>query len=175
LYLQVELLLIIFTLSGITLKISDFLGEKGKTPASFVTATLSALIFGLLMSESTFSSSLILGLFTGLILSKKVDKLNLFFGLFLALITAFYFDLMLPDLWLLVLVAIFTFIDEIAHEKLTQKKGLPALIFQYRPLLKLIIIFLAIISLITLIHLISFLCFDLSYDLTTSVLEREKR
>lgn len=168
--LRLELLLTAFTLGGVTLKTSDFLGERGNTPLSYLSAAISAFIFGRLMSESAFSSSLILGIIIGVILSKKVDKPNMIFGLILTLIVAFYFELQVPTFWLLMVVAFFTFIDEVGHEKLSQKKGFPAFFFLHRLSLKLALTLLTSASLIQIIHLISFLCFDLSYDLTNHLL-----
>lgn len=168
--LQPELLLTAFTLSGITLKASDFLGERGNTPISYLSAAVSAFIFGLLMSESAFSSSLILGIVIGVTLSQKVDRPNMLFGLILTLMVAFYFELKTPIPWLLLVVALFTFIDEIGHGKLSRKKGFSAFFFRYRMSLKLAMIILTSISLVQVIHLIGFLCFDLSYDLMNHLL-----
>lgn len=171
---QPELLLIALALSGVTLKTSDFLGERGSTPASYISATISAFIFGLLMSESTFSSSLILGIIVGVTLSKKVDKPNMIFGLILTIITAFYFGIKTPSLWLLVVVAFFAFIDEIGHDRLSQRSGVFALFFSYRLTLKLAMTTLTGLSLVEAVYYVGFLCFDLSYDLASHLLTRIK-
>ena len=176
--LQPELLITAFALSGITLKTSDFLGERGSTPISYLSAAVSAFIFGLLMSESVFSSSLILGIIIGVILSRKVDRPNMVLGLILTFAFASYFEfwtnLKVSTLWFLVVVAFFTFIDEVGHERLGQKEGFPALFFRYRLSLKLIMILLAGVSLIPTVYLIGFLCFDLAYDFTNHFLTNIK-
>lgn len=171
--LQPTFLLMAFALSGITLKASDFLGEKGNAPLSYISATISAFVFGLLMSDSAFSSSFFLGLIIGVILSRKVDRPNMIVGLILTFIFAFYFGLQIPTPLLLIVVALFTLIDEVGHEKLAQKKGYLAFFFRYRLSLKLIMVLLAGIFLVRVIHLMGFLCFDLSYDLTNHFLTHD--
>ena len=161
-----------YALSGLTLKTADVLGERGKTLRSFLSATISAFLFGVLTSESVFSSSLILGMIIGVTLSKKVDRPNMVFGLILTLVFAVYFGVQTPTLWLLTGVAFFTFIDEAGHEKHRQKKGLPAFFFRYRLSLKLAMIFLTLCSQIQALGLMGFLCFDLCYDLTSHLINK---
>lgn len=175
--LQQGLLLAAFALSGITLKTSDVLGERGNTSVSYLSAAASAVFFGLLMSESAFSSALILGIIVGVTLSRKVDKPNMIFGLVLTIIVAIYFEIAIPILWFLVVVALFTFIDEIGHERLSQRKGVSAFFFRYRLSLKLAMTILTSLSLVKVIYYIGFLCFDLSYDLINYLLKdiREKQ
>lgn len=170
--LHPELFLLAYALSGVTLKTADVLGERGKNSRSFLSAAISAFLFGLLTSESVFSASLILGIIIGVTLSKKVDRPNMVFGLILTLVFAVYFGVQTPTLWLLTGVAFFTFIDEVGHEKHRQKKGVPAFFFQYRLSLKLAMIFLTLCAQIQALHLMGFLCFDLCYDLTSYLINK---
>jgi hypothetical protein len=167
-----ELFLAAFAVSGVTLKTSDFLGEREKTPLSVLSAVTSSLVFGVLMSESVFSSSLILGLFIGVTLSRKVDRPNLVLGLILTFAFAFLFEVKTPTPWLVIVVTSFTFIDEWGHEQLSRKEGIAALFFRYRLTLKLVMSLLTLISHVQALHLMGFLCFDLSYDITNLILKK---
>lgn len=167
-----ELFLAAFVVSGVTLKTSDFLGERENIFLAVLSAVASSLVFGVLMSESVFSSSLILGLFIGVIISRKVDRPNLVLGVILTFAFAFLFEIKAPTIWLMIVVALFAFIDEWGHEKLSQKRGLTVLFFRYRLALKLVMSLLTLMSQIQVLHLMGFLCFDLSYDLTNLVLQK---
>ena len=168
-----ELFLAAFAVSGVTLKTSDFLGERENILPAILSAVASSLVFGVLMSESVFSSSLILGLFIGVAASRKVDRPNLILGVILTFVFALLFELKTPTMWLVIVVALFAFIDEWGHEKLTQKSGLKALFFRYRLTLKLVLSLLTLMSQIQALHLMGFLCFDLSYDLTNLILQKD--
>ena len=170
--LQSALLIIAYILSGITLKIADFLGERENTRWSYLSAIICAFFFGLLISESRFSSSLLLGIIIGVSLSNKVDKPNLMLGLVITLLTAFYFGFKMPILWLLLVVALFTFIDEVGHDRLHSTMGVLTRVLRFRPALKLLMIVLSGLAQIQIIYLVSFLCFDLSYDLTNYLLTK---
>jgi hypothetical protein len=148
------------------LKAADFLGEKRSSPFSYLTALLSAVFFGFLISEDRFTSSIILGIIVGVIVSKKVDRPNMIFGLVLTIIFALVFEPESPVPFLTIMVSLFTFIDETGHEIYSQKRGLLSLFFHYRLALKLVMICMAIVSLIQVIHLVGFLCFDLAYEVT---------
>lgn len=165
------LLVGIFAISGVTLKLADFYGEKGNNTLQYVFAVISAISFGLLISSDAASSSIILGIIIGVILSRKVNRLNLVLGLILTLFTAIIFGFNLPVPWLLITVSILAFIDELCHDKLALKKDLLAKPFRFRPLLKFTIIFLAVASLIEAVTALGFMAFDLSYDITNYLLD----
>jgi hypothetical protein len=167
-----EMFLAAFAVSGVTLKTSDFLGERENTLLAVLSAVASSFVFGVLMSESVFSSSLILGLFIGVTVSRKVDRPNLVLGLILTFAFAFLFEVKTPTLWLVIVVTLFTFIDEWGHEQLSRENGAAALFFRYRLTLKLVMSLLTLMSRIELLHLMGFLCFDLSYDLTNLILQK---
>ena len=170
--LHPALFLFAYALSGLTLKTADVLGERGKILPSFLSATISAFLFGVLTSESVFSASLILGMIIGVTVSKKVDRPNMVFGLILTLLFAVYLGVQTPTLWLLTGVAFFTFIDEVGHEKHRQKKGFPAFFFRYRLSLKLALIVLTLGAQIQALQLMGFLCFDLGYDVTSHLINK---
>lgn len=170
--LHPELFLLAYAVSGVTLKTADVLGEGGKTRRSFLSATIAAFLFGVLTSESVFSSSLLLGIIIGVTLAKKVDRPNMVFGLILTLVFAVCFGVQTPTPWLLAGVAFFTFIDEVGHEKHGQKKGGPAFFFRYRLSLKLAMICLTLCAQIQALQLMGFLCFDLCYDLTSYLINK---
>jgi hypothetical protein len=93
-------------------------------------------------------------------------------GLVITLLTAFYFGFEMPILWLLLVVALFTFIDEVGHDRLHSTMGALTRVFRFRPTLKLLMIVLSGLTQIQIIYLVSFLCFDLSYDLTNYLLTK---
>ncbi len=167
-----ELFLAAFAVSGATLKTSDFLGERENTRLAVLSAVASSLVFGVLMSESVFSSSLILGLFIGVTASRKVDRPNLVLGLILTFAFALLLEVKTPTLWLVIVVTLFTFIDEWGHERFSRTEGAAALFFRYRLALKLATGLLTLMSQIEVLHLMGFLCFDLSYDLTNLILQK---
>lgn len=167
-----ELFLAAFAVGGVTLKTSDFLGERENTRLAVLSTVASSLVFGVLMSESVFSSSLILGLFIGVTASRKVDRPNLVLGLILTFAFALLMEVKTPTLWLVTVVTLFTFIDEWGHEQFSRTEGAAALFFRYRLTLKLATGLLTLISQIAVLHLMGFLCFDLSYDLTNLILQK---
>lgn len=168
--LHPELVLVAYALSGVALKTADVLGETGKTWGAFLSATISAGLFGVLTAESAVSSALIFGIILGVTASRKVDRPNLVVGLILTLIFAVCFGAQIPALWLLITVAVFAYIDEVGHDRRRQTR-VPAVFFQYRLSLKLAMIGLALIAQIPALNLMGFLCFDLCYDGTSYLVQ----
>lgn len=172
-FLRDEILIAIFAMSGISLKLADFYGEKEGNIVSYIFSTITALGFGLVISHSPISSSLILGITVGVIMSKKVNRPNLVFGIVLTLSTALILGLKLPVPWLLLTVAVFSFIDEIIHDFLSSK-SFSNHVLSVRPFLKLAIFSITALSLIDVVYAAGFFCFDLSYDATNLILNRNK-
>lgn len=160
------LLLAIFILGGFTLKLADFFGEKGDNVRQYPPAVISAFTFGLLISESSYSSSIILGIIVGVTLSKKVNQVNLVLGLILSLLTALILGFQIPVLWLLAVISSFSLIDELCHDRFTEKMNRFRKFFNFRPILKIVMILMAAFSLIEVLYALAFLCFDLTYDAT---------
>ena len=167
-----ELFLAAFAVSGVTLKTADVLGEGENTRLALLSAIAASLVFGVLLSESVFSSSLILGLFIGVTASRKVDRPNLVLGLILTFAFALVFDVKTPTPCLAIVVTLFTFIDEWGHERFSRTEGAAAIFFRYRFTLKLVMTLLTLMSQIEVLHLTGFLSFDLSYDLTNLILQK---
>lgn len=170
--LQDEILILIFVVGGVSLKIADFYGEVDNSAVSYISASISALALGLLISHSPIASSIILGIIIGVVLSRKVNRLNLIFGLAMTLLTALILGFKIPVPWLLLTAAFFSFIDEISHEWFSSKKFLITNFFLFRPFLKLTILFITTLNLISTVYAVGFFCFDLSYDLTSRLLNR---
>lgn len=177
-FLWSELLLITFIISGITLKLADFYGEIGNNILQYFFAVASALSFGLLIFNDSYTSSIILGIIVGVTLSRKVNRPNLVLGLILTLLIAgilgFSLGFSLPIPWLLIIVSLFSFIDEFCHDKFSANREYFTLFFRFRPLLKLAMLLLAISSLVETIYALGFLSFDLAYDVTSWLLTRGK-
>ena len=169
--LQVELMILLFALGGVSLKIADYYGERASKTISFISACVSAIIFGLLISHNSISSSIILGIILGVLFSGKINQLNLFFGLILTLTIAFILNFQFPNLWLLSIVILFSFIDELCHDHYSVTKFL-ATFFLLRPFLKISFLVIALLSLIEVNYVVAFFCFDLSYDLTNFILNK---
>jgi len=113
-----------------------------------------------------------LGVMIGVLVSKKVDRPNLILGFFLTLLLSTFLGFQLPILWLLIFVSFFTLIDEFFHDRVNKIEGNLHQVFNIRPLLKISIVLLAIISLIDLIQALGFLFFDFAYDATNFMLDR---
>jgi hypothetical protein len=165
-------LFVLFIIAGVTLKFSDFFGEKNYFVSSIIFAGLSAITFGWLITIDEYSSAIILGIIVGVILSGKVDKLNLIFGLITSLFVSVLIGFKRPQLGILMYVSVFSFIDEIGHESFKTNKRFFKTFFRFRFTLKLVMIILGISSLIPIIYSISFLCFDLVYDSTDWILNK---
>ena len=168
------LLLAVFIVSGVTLKLADFFGEKGGNILQYFSAAISALTLGLLVSESSYSSSIILGIIFGVALSGKINRLNLVLGLVLTLLIAGILGFQPPTLWLLIVVSTSSFIDEFLHDRFTEKKSCLKRFFRFRPILKLVMISLAVLSFIEFIYALAFWSFDLAYDATDWLLVRRE-
>ena len=164
-------MILLFAFGGVSLKIADYYGERSTKTISFISACFSALIFGLLISHNSISSSIILGIILGVLFSGKINQQNLFFGLVLTLTIAFILNFHPPTLWLLFIVTLFSFIDELSHDRFSSKKFL-ANFFLLRPFLKMSFIIMAFLSLIEINYILAFFCFDLSYDFTNFLLNR---
>lgn len=171
-------LLIIFIISGITLKLADIYGEKGNNVFQYVFAVASAVSFSLLIAHSSTSSSIILGIIIGVSASRKVNRKNLILGLILTLSASSVLGLIfngyswLPIPWLLIIVSLVTLLDEICHDKFTEKKSVYTELFRFRPLLKLTIVSLALTSFVDATNALGFLSFDLAYDATGWLINR---
>lgn len=160
--LTTEVLILAFTISGITLKLADIYGERGR---GYVFAAVSAAFMGIIISDSPISSSIILGIIIGVALARKIDQPNLIFGLGLTLATAIIFGFNFPDLPLLATVSVAALIDEVGHDKITSRDILEKF-FRFRMALKAAMVILTILRWIDIVYAIGFFCFDISYDLT---------
>jgi phosphate/sulfate permease len=172
LVLPVELMLLLFAFGGIGLKIADYSGEHASRTLSLLSASVTALIFGLLLSHSPVSSSIVLGIILGVLFSGKIDQINLIIGLVLTVLIAFLLNFQVPLLGLLFAISVFSFIDELIHDRYSSKKHLLAKILGLRPFLKLTFLLLGSLSMIEVNYLVAFFCFDLSYDVTGVLLEK---
>lgn len=164
------MLFITCLLAGITLKLADVYGEGDHNIRQYVFAIVSALSFGALLSYDSVSSSIFLGIIGGVLLSRKINRSNLFFGLILALVIAWIGGFQAPIVWLLIIVMVFSFLDETCHDRFADKKDRFTLFFSVRPLLKIAMLLLTVLALIDVIYVIGFFSFDCSYDLTSWLL-----
>jgi hypothetical protein len=172
LMLPTVLLLAIFLAAGISLKIADATGEKPNNVLSYPLAGMAGVLFGVLMAESKISSAIMLGIAAGVTMSAKVDKPNLAFGLTVAVVTAIVCGLAMPPVWLFLAVAIFSFADELGHNRYGKLKGPLRWFFQYRCTLKVAIVFLTIIAVIQPVYCIGLLLFDAGYEATSALINR---
>ena len=168
-------MLLLFVFGGISLKIADYYGERSSKIIPFISASVSSLIFGLLIAHNSISASIILGIILGVLFSGKIDQLNLVFGLVLTLLIAFMLNFKFPILWFLAIVTLFSFIDELIHDWCSSKRFFLATFFRLRPFLKLFFLAIASLPLIEISYILGFFCFDLSYDLTNFLLNRYKK
>lgn len=167
-----ELVLAAFAASGGALKTADFLGERDGRGRAVLAAATAALLFGVLMTESTVSASIILGLLLGVTAAKKVDRPNLVVGLILTVVIALLLGIQAPRLGLVVVVGVISAVDEWGHDARAGTAGAVALFFRHRCALKLAMGLLAVLGEIPILYLIGFLAFDVAYDLVHRVLDK---
>jgi hypothetical protein len=172
LLLPIEFIILLFAFGGVSLKIADFYGERGSKIISFISASFAALFFGLLMSHNSISSSIVLGIILGVFFSGKINQLNLVFGLILTLTITLMLNFQFPNLWLLSIVTLFSFIDELTHDRYSSKNFFLAKFLLLRPFLKTVFLIIASLSLLEVSYMLAFFSFDLSYELTNFLLNR---
>ena len=173
--IPIELQILIFSVSGVTLKLADHWGElEHKLPAYF-TAILTAGFFGWLASQNPLNGALIFGLLLGVIVAQKVDRGNLGVGVVATVLFAILFNAPLPSLWLIVGVACAAALDEIGHDRTTNIDKWYVAVFRFRPILKLVVISLGILTWIPYHIILNVLGFDLAYELTNGVLALKNR
>lgn len=166
------ILLTIFSITGFTLKVADFSGEWRSRDVSILFAAISGLLLGLLITESAFSSAIVLGIIIGVGASGKINKPNLVLGVIVVVITALIFGFSTPSFWHLLIIASFAFFDEVGHGRFAGRGGFLAKFFSIRGSLKLVVILLAVIESLPILYAGGFLVFDLTYDLTTFLIEK---
>ena len=167
------MVIIIYTLAGLTLKLSDFYGEHRTGYVPYFITLISAFFFVLLMIESEYSSAIIIGIIVGVLLSGKVNRPNLVFGLTLIISLSLLMGFVFPN-QIVILISIFAFTDEVFHEKINNRFKILKAFFQFRPVLKIAIASFFLLKWLPLTYLIGFFCFDLSYDLTSTFLLRDR-
>jgi len=167
------MVIIIYVLAGFTLKLTDFYGEHRTGYLPYLITLLSASLFTLLISESEYSSAIAIGIIVGVLLSGKINRPNLIFGLLLIISLSLLLGFVIPN-QIVFLISVFAFIDEVFHEKFKNRSKILRTFFQFRPVLKISIALFFLLKWLPLTHLIGFFCFDLSYDLTSTVLLKEK-
>jgi hypothetical protein len=158
-------LLLIFTIGGITLKLADFYGERKKGYLSFIFAGFAAVCLGIILSISPTSAAIFFGIMIGVTVAGKLDNPNMVFGLFLTIGLAFLFGFQLPDIPLLILITLAALLDEIVHDTHILN-GFLFRFFSYRMILKMMIVLLTVSTWIHYSLALEFFCFDISYDLT---------
>lgn len=163
-------LILTFFLAGLSLKIADYLGEKGLKLKAYLASTISAFLFWILIKNDPQSSTIICSIIIGCLLSLKVDKPNLLLGLILILALSIFLGFSTPVFWLLLILTLVVILDEFTHEKFAQKRGF-SIFFRFRMFLKIAVIILFLVNFLSLTHLLGFLLFDLSYDLLGLYLE----
>jgi len=163
----------VFILGGVTLKLADISGEKGKNILQYVSATAAALSFGLLISDSQTASSIMLGIIIGVLVSRKVNRPNLAIGLVLTLVIAVILGFKTPNIPLLATVSLAALTDEICHDRFTEEKSSLSKLFHFRPILKLTMVILATASLVEVAYAVGFLSFDIAYDYTDWLINRQ--
>ena len=167
------IVIIIFILTGFSLKLTDYLGEHNTGYTTYIITVFAAFFFSLLISESEYSSAIAIGIIIGVFLSGKVNKPNLIVGLILTVFFSLLLGFTFPN-QIVIPISIFAFIDEVFHEKFETFYKNFNFFLQFRPILKTVIILFFLLNWLPLIYFIGFFCFDLSYDFTSIVLLKEK-
>jgi len=163
--------MLIFAGAGATLKLADRLGERDQGLRAYVTAIFSGALFGTAMHLGVEESSYVFGIVLGVVLGGKVNRPNLLAGLLTVAVSNLLFGLALPEPWLVVVVALLSFVDEVGHDRLGGRSGLVGLLFRYRLGLKVGTVLLAVSTFISVTTALDFFSFDLSYDLVSHFVE----
>jgi len=164
--------LALFSTAGFTLKLADLGGELRISNLAFFSAGICGILFGILIAESSFSSAIVSGIVLGVAVAGKINRVNLVFGLAVATLTAFILGFSVPLVWLLLIAALFAFLDEILHDRFAVRAGLLNGLFAYRCCLKLAVIGLAVLNLLPLLYAGGFLLFDITYDVAAVLFDR---
>lgn len=165
-------LLALFSAAGLTLKLADLGGELRISNLAFFSAGICGILFGALIVESGFSSAIVLGAVLGVAAAGKINRANLVFGVVVAVLTALILGFSMPLAWLLLVVALFAFLDEVLHDRFIVKSDLLNRLFAYRCCLKLAMIGLAALNLLPLLYAGGFLLFDLTYDVAAVLFDK---
>jgi len=80
----------------------------------------------------------------------------------------------LPSFPLLIVVAVASLIDEVGHDRFASG-GVLIWFFRFRIVLKVVVVFLTVLSWVDMVNSLGFFCFDLSYDVMDVVLLRMKK
>jgi hypothetical protein len=167
--------ILLFSVSGVTLKLADHWGEREqKLPAYFI-ALLTAGCFGWLAAQNPLNGALIFGLLLGVIVAQKVDRGNLGVGVIATVLFAILFNAPLPPLWLIASVACAAALDEVGHDRNANTDKWYVAVFRFRPLLKLVVISLGLLTWIPYHIPFNVLGFDFAYELTNGILAQKNR
>jgi hypothetical protein len=172
--LPIELQILIFSVSGVTLKLADFWGEHERSLPAYSSAILTAVLFGSLATQDPLNGALIFGLLLGVTVAQKVDRGNLCAGIIATILFAVLFQAPLPSLWLLIVVAIAASLDEVGHDRSTDIQYWYSTVFRFRPILKLVMIGVGVMTWIPYHLVINLLGFDLAYEGINLVLTHKK-
>lgn len=166
------ILLIIFSLSGFTLKVADLSGELGLRALGLLSAGVCGVFLGILITESRFSSAIVLGIIVGVAIAGKINQVNLIAGLAVTTLTALVLGFVTPSIWLLVAVAFFAVLDEVLHGRFAGRHGPLAKFFSYRCCLKVAMLALVVLAFLPLLYAVGFIVFDLTYDVAQAIFSR---
>ncbi|MGB9844950.1 hypothetical protein [Methanothermobacter tenebrarum] len=164
---------LLYLASGFLMKLADDLADETTAKIAGASAgILCGFSVGLLVTISSDAPYIFFGIFIGTLLAGKIDNLNHFLAGALFLLVALLGGLPVLEPVTLIVCVLGAFIDEVGHD-LCKDKGYLSRIFEYRLILKMGILVLAIIPhFISWIHgigwysLIFFLLFELSYEFT---------
>jgi hypothetical protein len=168
--IPVELQVLIFSVSGVTLKLADHWGELGRRVPAYCTAILTAFFYGWLAAQDPFNGAVIFGLLLGVIVARKVDRGNLGVGVLATVLFTVFFNAPFPSLWLIVIVACAAALDEIGHDLNATSDKWYVAAFRFRPILKLAVISVGVLTWIPYYLIFNVLGFDLAYELTNAML-----
>lgn len=139
---------------------------------AFPLALLIPVLMGYLAVIHDPVFGMVMGTALGLLLSGKLDHPAFimaavgFFIAMIAFVLLFNVDIAMTSVYLIPLAAFGAFGDEYGHEKVAggAYPGWVCLFFEHRFLLKIVALVSVIIGFAGLIHLMGFLCWDLTYD-----------
>ena len=159
--------------AGATLKLADQTGEDKRSKIGYITAIVAGVLLGSLTSYGPEESGIVAGIVIGVALARKIDRPNLLLGLLVTVASAYALGFETPKLWIILLIAVISLLDELGHDRLGQRKSPLGLFFRYRGALKVAFPVGAITSFVSATAAVGFLGFDVAYEAMNKLLSRK--
>ena len=162
------ILAILFLLSGFFMKFSDDLFDENH---DLIFASVFGILCAITSAAATFYSIeaayIFLAILIGNLIALKVDGIHHIITLILYIVICLVFGLPELSLTILLICILSAFLDEVGHElisKVTESRFLN-LFFEYRFVMKVVILILAICGIFSIWIFVCFISFEIAYEI----------